>query len=235
MATAKIVELEKNDPVLLATGAAKILETHRCIAFGIPYDDEKKPPHCITEFADRASHLDPEGDSEDDDDSMVEGFPYSLMRDRQPGDPPMRDLLQMYHRKQPPPRPGLWTRFDHSFFKEKRIQEAHISNLTQPPVPLEDDEEQEWYWRPDEHPNLYLPKLSEPTIQETSRRVSVDPQLLTQPNVAVEDLQLEEIEDKEEQWFWRADEYPNLYQTSGRRVSIHPLIRTSPKAASAQD
>jgi hypothetical protein len=65
-------------------------------------------------------NFDPDEDSDDDTDSILDDFPYSLLRDRQVGDPPTSVLLDMYHKKLDPPRPGMWKRFNYSFFDKNR-------------------------------------------------------------------------------------------------------------------
>ena len=207
---AKILEFNNNDLDLHAADAVKILETHRCKVFGAPYDVDKQPPPCITDYASHMAHLDPEGDSEDEDDSVLDDFPYSLMRDRQVGDPPLRDLLQMYHSKQAPPRPGLWTRFDHSFFNEKNKQQCT-------------------YKEPNDSSNPYPPRTSPTKTSKgssrrrvhqssgSSRRVSLDPPQEPQGtpttasvNKAVASHRKDADSDEEMEWSWRPNVSPSL-------------------------
>jgi hypothetical protein len=98
-------------------GAMRMLVMHRCSALGEPYRSNSmiEPPGCIVDFVNRAAAPFPMWDSDDDDDSIFDDFPYSVMRDRQPGDPPSKYLLENYTRKQIESR--SWVQLE-----EKRMQ-----------------------------------------------------------------------------------------------------------------
>jgi hypothetical protein len=135
---------------------------------------------------------------------VLDDFPYSLMRDRQVGDPPLRDLLQMYHSKQAPPRPGLWTRFDHSFFNKDNQEECTytVANDSSHPYP----------------PRTLPTKTSKGS---RVRRVLSDP---LPPDSSGEEDDLEQ----EMEWSWRPDA-PSRLRPTPSRVSLEPQLTHSKK------
>jgi hypothetical protein len=120
ISTSNILEVHPNDRPLLEAEVAEIMERHRCKALNLRYVADREPPQCILSFAKHSVNFDPDEDSDDDTDSILDDFPYSLLRDRQVGDPPTSVLLDMYHKKLDPPRPGMWKRFNYSFFDKNR-------------------------------------------------------------------------------------------------------------------
>lgn len=179
VALCNILDVNNKDNAEHEADIVRFMEKHRCKTLNISYDADRQPPPCIVAFAKHIVNFDPEGESEDDDDdSILDDFPYSLLRDRQPGDPPTKVLLEMYHNKQEPPRPGMWKRFNYSFFDRDKKKEEPTKE--QPPSlqlrQTEKDEDTE-----EENFDHFQPNLSEEEynrgMEEYSRqqqKISVD-------------------------------------------------------------
>ena len=107
--TQKILEKKPKAVVIDATN--KSLMRHYCKLMKRPYHKNLKPPVCVTDFSNRLVFSDTESDTESidhfifndtdsDDDSIFNNEYYfpkylctSLLRDRQIGDPPMKELV----------------------------------------------------------------------------------------------------------------------------------------------
>lgn len=116
IATMKIMRCGTCEPDTDERDAIEILERHRCKVFNIHYVANIRPPDCILRFSKRIANINPEGLMEEssDDDSIFDDFPYRIMRDRQPGDPPTSELLAAFFKKHPEKlRKGYQPKRDH--------------------------------------------------------------------------------------------------------------------------
>jgi hypothetical protein len=72
-------------------------------SFQYPLRPQHSPPACILRSSHRIANVDTQRLMQDssDEDSILDDHPYNIMRNRQPGDPPLRDLLAAYFKKHP--------------------------------------------------------------------------------------------------------------------------------------